>query len=204
MLVKICGLRTKEAVDVAVTAGADAVGLVLTPSPREVSADAARNLIERVPDGILTVGVFRREPVEVIRSLADASGVAALQLHGDYSKKDFLALRDGPWKLIRAIAFTPGMVANCGILGEDLLLIDSVVPGSGSAWAWEGVKEWAPTGFWILAGGLTPGNVAGAIRMTRPWGVDVSSGVEIERGVKDVGLIRAFIENVRARDLIRW
>ncbi|MFE5537766.1 phosphoribosylanthranilate isomerase [Streptomyces sp. NPDC056492] len=195
LFVKICGLKTGPDVDVAVAAGAEAVGFVFAPgSPRTIAAAAARELAARVPDSVLTVGVFRGQPVDEVRRLAEESGVRGVQLHGDEGPEFYEALRAPGRTLLRA---TAEHVKRCGEYGEDLLLLDAPDPGSGKPWNWGSAEFTAPEGRWLLAGGLTPGNVREAVETTGAWGVDVSSGVERERGVKDPALIRAFIEAAR-------
>lgn len=193
--IKICGLRTAHDVDAAVGAGAHAVGFVFAPgSPRTVDAATARALAARVPDGVLTVGVYRAQSIEEVRRLTEESGVRAVQLHGDEGPEYYAALRAPGRTLLRA---TAGQVARCGELGEDLLLLDAPDPGSGTPWNWGSAQFTAPEGRWLLAGGLTPANVRAAVETTGAWGVDVSSGVERERGVKSPELIRAFVEAAR-------
>lgn len=195
VFIKICGLRDVRDVEAAVAAGADAVGFVFAPgSPRTVAAAAARELMAGVPDGVLTVGVFRGQPVDEVRRFAEESGVRSVQLHGDEGPEYYEELRAPGRTLIRA---TARAVAAVGGYGEDLLLIDAPDPGSGKPWNWASPEFTAPAGRWLLAGGLTPGNVREALRATGAWGVDVSSGVERERGVKSPELIRAFIEAAR-------
>ncbi|MFE1415697.1 phosphoribosylanthranilate isomerase [Streptomyces sp. NPDC058746] len=195
LFVKICGLKTAHDVDVAVEAGADAVGFVFAPgSPRTVDAATARVLAARVPDEVLTVGVFRKQSVEEVRRFAEESGVRGVQLHGEEGPEDFAALRAEGRTLLRA---TAEQVERCGEYGEDLLLLDAPDPGSGKPWNWGAADFTAPEGHWLLAGGLNPGNVREAVEATGAWGVDVSSGVESARGVKSPDLIRAFIEAAR-------
>ncbi|MCJ1680630.1 phosphoribosylanthranilate isomerase [Streptomyces sp. APSN-46.1] len=195
VFIKICGLKTAHDVDVAVAAGADAVGFVFAPgSPRTIGAAEARELAARVPAGVLTVGVFRGQSVEEVRRLTEESGVRGVQLHGEEGPEDFAALRAEGRTLLRA---TAEHAERCGEYGEDLLLIDAPEPGSGKPWNWGSAEFTAPEGRWLLAGGLTPGNVREAVGTTGAWGVDVSSGVERERGVKSPELIRAFIEAAR-------
>ncbi|MFF3862295.1 phosphoribosylanthranilate isomerase [Streptomyces sp. NPDC002209] len=195
LFVKICGLKTAHDVDVAVAAGADAVGFVFAVgSPRTIAAAAARELAARVPDSVLTVGVFRGQPVEEVRRLTEESGVRGVQLHGDEGPEYYEALRAEGRTLLRA---TAEHVKRCGEYGEDLLLLDAPDPGSGKPWNWGSEGFTAPEGHWLLAGGLTPQNVREAVGTTGAWGVDVSSGVERERGVKSPDLIRAFIEAAR-------
>ncbi|MFF4320465.1 phosphoribosylanthranilate isomerase [Streptomyces sp. NPDC001568] len=193
--VKICGLKTAHDVEVAVAAGADAVGFVFAPgSPRTVDAAAARALAAGVPDGVLTVGVFRGQSVAEVRRLTEESGVRAVQLHGDEGPEYYEELRTPGRTLVRA---TAEHVRRCGELGEDLLLLDAPDPGSGKPWNWGSAEFTAPEGRWLLAGGLTPANVGEALAATGAWGVDVSSGVESERGVKSPQLIRAFVAAAR-------
>ncbi|MFI6933759.1 phosphoribosylanthranilate isomerase [Streptomyces sp. NPDC050287] len=198
LFVKICGLKTERDVDTAVEAGADAVGFVFSESPRRIDAAAAARLSRRIPEHVLTVGVFRAEPLHDVRSLATDAGVRAVQLHGPEDRGYYDDLATGGWTLIRATAFGE-RVPRCGELGEDLLLLDAPVPGSGIAWDWSGRTPAAPGEKWLLAGGLTPDNVGDAVAAARPWGVDVSSGVEQSRGVKDPALITAFVRAARAR-----
>ncbi|MEV4599219.1 phosphoribosylanthranilate isomerase [Amycolatopsis sp. NPDC049253] len=195
MFVKICGLKTAADVTCAVEAGADAVGFVLCESPRQVTRAEAARLVAGVPGEVLTVGVFKGVAVAQVREAVAKTGIRAVQLHGSgYSQADFAALRDLPVRLIRATSLRSEEVPAVGEYGEDLLLLDSPSAGSGETWDWSAET---PDGDWLLAGGLTPDNVAEAVATVRPWGVDVSSGVESARGVKDQALIRAFLAAAR-------
>ncbi|MFF5206201.1 phosphoribosylanthranilate isomerase [Streptosporangium sp. NPDC000396] len=195
MYVKICGLREPEHVTAAVEAGADAIGFVLTRSSRRVTPERARELAAMVPPHVLTVAVFAGESSEEVRAVTLEAGVRAVQLHGDHPHEDFTALKDLGVTLIRAGAASVDL--RCGAFDEDLLIIDAPKPGSGEPWDWAVVRG-RPAGRWMLAGGLAPSNVAEAIAAAQPWGVDVSSGVEVAPGVKDAGLIRSFITAARA------
>ncbi|WP_215451950.1 MULTISPECIES: phosphoribosylanthranilate isomerase [unclassified Streptomyces] len=197
LFIKICGLRTEQDVDTAVEAGADAVGFVFSASPRRIDAATAARLGRRVPEHVLTVGVFRQEPLGDVRSLAAESGIRAIQLHGPDDRAYYDALAADDRTLIRAAAFDDA-VPRCGEFGEDMLLLDAPVPGSGIAWDWASKPLAASGQKWLLAGGLTPENVRDAVAATEPWGVDVSSGVEQRRGVKDPALIREFIKAARS------
>lgn len=194
MFVKVCGLSTPDAVRAAVDAGTDAVGLVLTRSAREVSPDRARELLAGVPAGLPSVGVFRDEAAADAVAVAREAGLDWVQLHGDRTPADVRTVHSAGLKLIRAIsmASAPESFADWG---EDLLLIDAAVPGSGEAWDYGSVRELGLEGRkWLLAGGLDPDNVAEAAAAAGAWGVDVSSGVEQSRGVKDLGKISAFVK----------
>lgn len=198
MFVKVCGLSTPESVLAAAEAGADAVGFVLTPSPREVTPAQARDLLAHVPAGIAAVGVFRHEAAADAVALAREAGLEWIQLHGDRSPADVRTVHNAGLKVIRAVTMTaaPDAFANWG---EDLLLVDAAVPGSGEAWDYASVRAKGLAGRrWLLAGGLAPENVAAAAAQADAWGVDVSSGVESARGVKDLARIRDFVAAARS------
>jgi phosphoribosylanthranilate isomerase len=198
MFVKVCGLSTPESVQEAAGAGADAVGFVLTKSPREVTPELARELLAHVPAGIAAVGVFRHEPVADAVAAARDAGLEWVQLHGDRTPEDVKAAHDAGMKVIRAV--TMGAVPEAfGSWGEELLLVDAAVPGSGEAWDYASVQAQGLAGRnWLLAGGLDPVNVSRAAKDAGAWGVDVSSGVESSRGVKDLAKIRAFVLAAKA------
>lgn len=187
--VKICGLRTAADVAAATAAGADAVGFLFATSPRQVDAHTARELAALAGD-MLTVGVFKDMPAAQVREVARASGVRVVQLHGHYPKDAFTEVADPAWRLIRAVSHTAPDL-RVGAYGEDILLVDAPRAGSGESWDYESVA--GLSGQWLLAGGLTPATVAAAQRTTGAWGVDVSSGVESSRGVKDAALIAQFV-----------
>ncbi|MBB5868738.1 phosphoribosylanthranilate isomerase [Allocatelliglobosispora scoriae] len=198
MFVKVCGVRTEGDVATAVDAGADAIGFVLTDSVRRVEPGEARLLAAAVPPEVLTVGVVSGIPAAEAARLALAAGVAALQLHGDYPRSAFEELAGLPFRLIRATTLGADTDVRVGAYGEELLLLDSPVAGSGERWDLSLLGAARPQGRWLLAGGLRPDNVAEAVTAARPWGVDVSSGVESTRGVKDHGLIRLFVATARS------
>ncbi|WP_284983121.1 phosphoribosylanthranilate isomerase [Arthrobacter sp. efr-133-TYG-118] len=198
MFVKVCGLSTPESVQAAVESGADAVGFVLTKSPREVSPDRARDLLVHVPEGVAAVGVFRHEAAADAVITAREAGLEWVQLHGSRSPEDVKTVHDAGMQLIRAV--TVGAAPDeFEEWGEELLLIDAAVPGSGEAWDYSSVRKMGlGARHWLLAGGLTPSNVGAAALEAEAWGVDVSSGVESSRGVKDLDLVRAFVEAAKA------
>ncbi|MFJ4210534.1 phosphoribosylanthranilate isomerase [Paenarthrobacter sp. NPDC089675] len=198
MFVKVCGLSTPESVREAVDAGADAVGFVLTSSPREVSPETVRELLPLVPAGVRAVAVFRHETAADAIAIARTAGLSWVQLHGHRTAADVQAVHDAGMRLIRAVTMGASP-EEFGDLGEDLFLIDAAVPGSGESWDYASVREKGLDGrSWLLAGGLEPGNVASAAASASAWGVDVSSGVESSRGVKDLAKIRAFVEAAKA------
>ncbi|KIC63278.1 phosphoribosylanthranilate isomerase [Pseudarthrobacter phenanthrenivorans] len=199
MFVKVCGLSTPESVREAVDAGADAVGFVLTASPRVVSPSQVASLLSGVPAGVSPIAVFRDEPVADALAIARAAGLQWIQLHGTRSRADVATVHDAGMKLVRAITMGAGP-DEFEDWGEDLLLIDASVPGSGESWDYASVAALpALKGRdWLLAGGLDAANVAQASAAAHAWGVDVSSGVEASRGVKDPAKIRAFVHAAKA------
>ncbi|MFD2352582.1 phosphoribosylanthranilate isomerase [Nonomuraea ferruginea] len=148
-----------------------------------------------MPPEVLTVGVFRGEDPATVRAAALAAGVRAVQLHGHHPHGDFTALKDLGRTLIRAVDARADL--RCGAFDESMLIADAPRAGSGEPWDWSAVRG-RSSGQWLLAGGLAPSNVAEAIAAARPWGVDVSSGVETAPGVKDPALIAAFADAARA------
>lgn len=195
MFVKVCGLSTPESVREAVDAGADAVGFVLTASPRVVSPSQVSALLAEVPAGVTAVGVFRHEPVADAIAIARSAGLQWIQLHADLTPEDVTTVHDAGMQLIRAVT----MAATADAFddwGEEILLIDAAAPGSGQAWDYASMVDVTALQDrnWLLAGGLDPENVAQAAAAAGAWGVDVSSGVEVSRGVKDLGKIRAFVK----------
>lgn len=198
MFVKVCGLSTPESIREAVDAGADAVGFVLTASPRVVSPAQVTQLLSSVPDGVAAVGVFRHEPAEDAVAIARAAGLEWIQLHGDRTPEDVKTAHDAGMKVIRAVAIGSAEDAFDS-WGEELLLVDAAFPGSGESWDYSSMRSKDLEGRkWLLAGGLNPANVAEAAKMAGAWGVDVSSGVEESPGVKDPAKIRAFVAAAKA------
>ncbi len=205
--IKICGLSRESDVDAAVEAGADAVGLVFHPgSPRHVTLDTAVLLARRLPPFVAPVALFvNAEPTQV-RAVAAAIPNLVLQFHGDETPEGCAAFARPFLKVAR-------MEAGLDLLdfarryGEAQgLLLDAHVAGFGGAGK---VFDWSlvPAAFatetghrLVLSGGLHAGNVVAGILQLRPWAVDVSSGVESSRGVKDAGEIRRFCDAVREAD----
>ncbi|MEV7569438.1 phosphoribosylanthranilate isomerase [Streptomyces tanashiensis] len=195
MFVKVCGLGTVADIDVAVAAGADAVGLVISgTSVRGLDRERAVRLAAHVPSGTLSVLVVNDTPAVDAARMAGDLGIGALQLHGRaYREEDFAAAAEVFPRLWRATSLSDRPDTRVGAYGEEVLLLDSPRAGSGEPWDLSLLETARPEGTWLLAGGLAPHNVGEAIGRARPWGVDVSSGVESAPGVKDHELIRAFV-----------
>ena len=200
MFVKICGITNEEDALLAVALGADAVGFVFAPSPRQVAVQKVHDITRRLPPEILTVGVFRDEHPDRVIDIVDRSGVKAAQLHGHETEQDVAAVMQRVRTVIKAVSAGTVDAARADRFPTDLILVDAPAPGSGKVFDWSLLGD-VPVGpRVILAGGLTPDNVAAGIRTARPWGVDVSSGVEESPGRKDPVRLRKFIAAVRENE----
>jgi phosphoribosylanthranilate isomerase len=198
VFVKICGTTNEDDALLAAALGADAVGFILSASARRVSTAIAREIVRRLPPEILTVGVFRDERRERVVAAANTAGLRAVQLHGRETPEECRWIRQRVPLTIRAFpAGAPGL-DHIEDYGADLTLIDSAVPGSGQVFDWAVLEGARPGRPFILAGGLTPANVAEAVATVRPWGVDVATGVETVPGRKDPAKVRAFIHAARS------
>lgn len=214
--IKICGLTREEDVRCAIDAGADALGFVFYEnSPRHIAPAAAARLIASVPPFITTVGLFvNATPAQVADTLRQAP-LMALQFHGDETAQQCAtAAAQANRPFMRALRVQPAMTAADLLECEaeyraasrlfSGLLLDAFVDGyggGGKVFDWSLIpKELAPRV--VLSGGLSAQNAAEAIARVRPYAVDVSSGVERDKGIKDAAKIRAFIEAVRAADSI--
>ena len=198
--VKICGITTREDAQVAVEAGADMVGLIFyAPSPRYVTPAQAHRIVAHLPPACSAVGVFVNESLDTVTQIARTSGVHMVQLHGTESPEMCQQL---PWRVIKTFRFTaqvqPEMMQQYSV---EALLIEGFHPdvygGGGVPADWQRVASLHQYGRIILAGGLTPENVRDAIRIVRPYAVDVCSGVEATPGTKDWRKVRAFIRNAK-------
>jgi len=215
--VKICGMTNLEDALTAVEAGADAVGFVFyEKSPRNVSVEVAREIVEKLPEGVEKVGVFVNLDSEQIREIVLTVGLSAIQLHGPESMNCL-------WEDLRPTAESVGTsklipmvygdaLKDGGFLISDrvrsqifAILLDSrsdgTAGGTGTTFDWSAVRDMVqamslvvPV---IVAGGLTPANVSEAMRLFQPFGLDVASGVEARPGKKDAEKVRAFVKAVR-------
>ena len=204
MQVKICGINTASAFDAVVEAGADSLGFVFfPPSPRAVTPAQAAALSARHTGGPLRVGLFVRPDDATIAAALSAIPLAILQLHDvDIARAQDIRRKFGLpiWRAV-GISTAHDLPAEAG---ADMLLLDAKPPkdatrpgGNAASFDWTVLANWHSPCPWMLAGGLTPDNVAEAIRLTGATAVDVSSGVESAPGVKDPARIRAFIVAAR-------
>ena len=193
MFVKICGTTSEEDALLAVAMGADAVGFVFAPSPRLISPTVAGDIAKRLPREILTVGVFRDDSPQRVVEIVNGMGLKAAQLHGRETPEQVQWVRERVPLVIKSFVAGDKTLSRARTFGADVLLIDAPSPGSGQVYDWKLAGE-APDGAKVLlAGGLTPENVAEAIAQANPWGVDVSTGVEASPGRKDPRKLRAFV-----------
>lgn len=198
MLVKICGIQTKAAAEVAVENGANLIGFVFAKSKRKIEPEEATKIAETIPDHVKKVGVFVNESIDKMIEIAETVGLDYIQLHGDETPD---IARRIPYKVIKAFAMEPETVSTISDYPCDFYLLDSPKGkyrgGNGKTFDWELVHQLTiDSSKILLAGGLNTENVREAITTINPAGVDVSSGVETD-GVKDHKKIKQFIRLVR-------
>jgi len=198
--VKICGITNIEDALSAVEYGADALGFVFAKSPRRIRPEDAKKIIAKLPPFVAAVGVFVNEEASIVAKIAREAGLAAVQLHGDESPLYVEGLI--PLKVIKSFRIRSREdLAGIRKYKCSAVLLDTrveeVAGGSGRPFDWsilEGIAFKHPV---VLAGGLTPDNVARAVSRVRPYAVDVSTGVESSPGKKDRELLQKFISNAK-------
>jgi phosphoribosylanthranilate isomerase len=203
--VKICGIKHAAAIDAAVEGGADWIGFnFFRPSPRYVTPTQARDLAARYQDAPPRVGLFVNPTEAMIAEVLDEVALDILQIYGVGDALAALRVRFGR-PVWRPVGVATAADLPVGLDGADALLLEAKPPaeatrpgGNAVRFDWTLTRNWRSPGPWLLAGGLDPDNVAEAIRLSGAEAVDVSSGVESVKGVKDPGLIQAFIRNARA------
>jgi phosphoribosylanthranilate isomerase len=198
VFVKICGLTTEDDALLAVAMGADAIGFVFAPSPRQVAPGHVAQIAHRIPPEVITVGVFRDTRPDRVVEIVHEAGLRAAQLHGHETREDVAYVAERVPLVIKAFASDAPALDEATDYPADAFMIDAPSPGSGRVFDWRLAEGVPRTRRLILAGGLDPMNVADAIAQVHPWGVDVSTGVEASPGHKDPRLVRAFILAARA------
>ncbi len=202
--IKICGIREPDHAQVAAEAGADAIGFVFYgESPRHVTAVRAARIARELPPYVIAVGLFVNATPDEIHAILGEAPLDLLQFQGDETP-EFCGSFGKPY--VRAVRMEKGVdLIECRrrFSAAKALLLDAHVPGqrggTGRVFDWKAIPKEHPAPL-ILSGGLTAKNVGRAIREVRPWAVDVSSGVEVSRGVKDPKKIVEFIRSVRRED----
>ena len=206
MKIKICGITNLEDALAAIEAGADMLGFNFYPkSPRYITPEQCALIVSsvyRLRSTVVFIGVFVNSPAEQIAAILDQCGLHLAQLSGDEPLSDLEALGPRAFKAlrIRDPQSAPAMLANLPPRADPpACLLDAHVPGqyggTGQTADWSVAADLARQASILLAGGLTPENVAEAVRQVRPWGVDVASGVEAGPGKKDAARMRAFVQN---------
>jgi phosphoribosylanthranilate isomerase len=212
--VKICGITNLEDALVAVDAGADALGFVFyEKSPRKMNRETVREIVAEVPEGVEKVGVFVDEPVETVMEIVEKTHLTAVQVYSESIGQWLAWHENNDLNLImtlRAEVMEGDYPVSLGSAKKPLyaVLVDSgsveSPGGTGKPFNWEstktGISRLGTLVPVVVAGGLTPANVSGAIKTLKPFGVDVASGVEIRPGKKDPKKVRAFVQAVRDAD----
>jgi phosphoribosylanthranilate isomerase len=215
--IKVCGITNREDAEFACRCGVDAIGFVFADSPRQVTPERARDILRGLEPFVVRVGVFVNRPVEEVRRVLEFTGCSVAQLHGEEGPEYVEAL--APFGVVKAIRVScrAGMSAPQAtharrILGAaetarpyrtaKAILLDTAVPGkaggTGRRFDVGVAAELVKAGYRVIvAGGLTPENVGEVVKTVRPYGVDVSSGVEAEPGRKDHQQVARFVEAVR-------
>ena len=209
--VKICGNTSLADAQLAVDAGADAVGFVFAASPRRVTPAKVAEIAPHLPSRIEKIGVFVDTALDEILETVRFAGLSGLQLHAEYGADVPAELRrslGADFRILRVVHFGPNAAEQAAAALRDAhvdaVLVDSrtatAVGGTGIAFDWQQARDtvFGHAGRLVMAGGLTPENVAEAIATLRPWGVDVVSGVEAAPGRKDPAKVREFVANARA------
>ena len=197
IFVKICGLSTAETVEAAATAGVNAIGFVFAESPRRVSVDEAIELARRLPPDIVRVAVMCHPTQTEWTEVADGLNPDWLQTDA----ADFGKLEIGSEVGRLPVYRDASDLDTAAVARQQRILFEAPTSGQGQKADWNRARDLATKTQLVLAGGLDPDNVESAVAQVRPWGVDVSSGVEHSRGRKDPERIRAFIEAVRRTEL---
>jgi len=203
--VKICGITNLEDALLAASLGAHALGFIFyQKSPRAIRPEAAREIIRALPPLVLSVGVFVDEEAQVVREISERVGLDWVQLHGRESPEYCRSLGRRVLK-----GFRIKNEASLAFLSEyqnavQAFLLDTYRPGTpggtGETFDWEIARQARKYGPVILAGGLTPDNVAAALQTAKPQGVDVASGVEVSPGKKDPGKLKAFFQAIKTME----
>jgi phosphoribosylanthranilate isomerase len=200
MLVKICGITRIEDARHAVECGASALGFIFWPkSPRFVDPFRARAIVASLPPFVTTVGVFVNQPAEYVNGVASLAGLGAVQLHGDEDAAFASSIRR---PVIKALPVGAGTVDHASWASHYTLLLDAHDPerrgGTGRTVDWSRASAIAASRRVLLSGGIAPQNIAQAISVVKPFGVDVSSGVEDAPGIKNHARVRALFEALHA------
>ncbi len=198
VLIKVCGITNAQDALAAAEAGADAIGLIFAPSPRLIPVDEAQEISDALPENILKVGVFVNAALEEVLRVAREVGLDYVQLHGDEGPEIVSALRDGGVRVIKALRVRDASsLEDLTRYRADLYLLDAYSEkargGTGERFDWNLAKTLIGRDNIVVSGGLNPDNVAEAIRVFEPFGVDASSSLEDSPGEKNDERVRRYI-----------
>lgn len=198
LFVKICGITNEEDALLAAAMGADALGFVFAAgSTRQVTTGVVRDIVRRLPPDIASFGVFRDEHPDRVVEIVHACGLTGAQLHGHETVETCRSVAQRVNFVVQAFPAGDPTIDRAKLYPVEVVLIDNPKPGSGELFDWSLVDGLPDGKRLLLAGGLDPTNIADAVLKVRPWGVDVSTGVEASPGRKDARKMRAFINGAR-------
>jgi phosphoribosylanthranilate isomerase len=195
--VKICGVTTLGDAQAAIDAGANAIGLILATSPRQLTLERALAIAEATKGSVQRTLVFRENDDDFIIHALDVVDADAVQVHGNLSDDLLGGLRDRDLRVVKALSIGSDEFYEFEEDRVDAVLVDGATPGSGESHSWDELVERSFDKPIIAAGGLNESNVAGVITATGVWGVDSASGVESSPGVKDRERLTHFVDNAR-------
>ena len=207
--IKICGLTLPDEAAACARLGADAVGLVFfEKSPRNVSIEQAREISRALPDGCAAAGVFVGAPFSFVMERAEACNLSVIQLHGNEPPELVTRLKAEGLTVVKALYLNDApRIETAETFPADAFLVEcgkGALPGGNAlSWDWGLARRFGEKHPLVIAGGLSPDNVAEAIRAALPAAVDISSAVESEPGRKDLSKVAAFIENARRAPICR-
>ena len=201
--VKICGLTNLPDAQQAVACGADAVGFVFADSPRKTDADTVKKIMRLIGSRAAGVGVFSDQPADKMLRTAERCGLDILQLHGDETDSVIREVRRRGFQVMKAFRVSKAAdVKKADASPADALIFDTLINGrfggTGRTFDWEVLRGKTIRHPWFVSGGLDPENVKKLLKVLRPYGVDVSSGVESSPGKKDHERVKEFIKNARS------
>lgn len=197
LFVKICGITNEADALLAVGLGADAVGFIFAPSPRQIAHRVAADIARRLPDGVRSVAVFRDEAPSRVVDIVMEHGFGGAQLHGHETVDQVRYVAHYVPFTIKAFAAGDPAVDRFDEFGAPYMLLDGKRPGSGAVFDWSLATDHAHRSRLIVSGGLRPENVGEAVRRLQPFGVDVSSGVESAPGRKDPLALGEFVREAK-------
>ncbi|ALF53646.1 N-(5'-phosphoribosyl)anthranilate isomerase [Nostoc piscinale CENA21] len=210
MRVKICGITQPQQATAIASLGATALGFICVPtSPRYVTATQIRAVVTQIPDNIDKIGVFANAHIQEIQQIVQDGGLTGVQLHGDESPEFCYQIRQNLSKVeilkaLRIRSLDHLEQAAIYVQYVDTLLLDAYHPqqlgGTGQTLDWAMLEKFHPSIPWLLAGGLTPANILEALSHVKPDGIDLSSGVEIQPGNKDLNKVAELFQKLRSRE----